>query len=427
MDNINIQNIKQRFGIIGNSEALTRAIEIAAQVATTDLSVLITGESGVGKENIAKIIHSYSARKHNTYIAVNCGAIPKGTMESELFGHEKGSYTDAKNERKGYFEVAEGGTIFLDEIGELPLDVQAKLLRVLENKEFMRVGSSKVQKSNVRVIAATNVKIDQAIYEGRFRQDLYYRLNTIPINIPALRDRKEDINLLFRKFANDIAEKYRRPVVKLDDEASLLLSSYYWPGNVRQLKNIAEQLSVLETGVITKDVLERYLPDSNVSTLPMISSNKNDSGQQSFENEREILYQVLFDMKKDISDLKTAIKEIISKQGINIGQSVAVSTEIIPPSASTFKHTSTPSTSINIARSVVTPESSIRTPTALHSQNPIEDSEIVEESLSLEEVGKDVIIKALKKHGGKRKEAARELNISERTLYRKIKKFGLDN
>lgn len=402
-----IQMIKQRFAIMGNSGGLNRAIEVAVQVAPTDLSVLITGESGVGKENLAQIIHQYSHRKHGPYIAVNCGAIPKGTVDSELFGHEKGSYTDAKTERKGYFEVAEGGTIFLDEVGELPMDVQSKLLRVLESKEYMRIGSSKVQKANVRVVAATNLIMTDAIYDGRFREDLYYRLNTIPITIPPLRERKEDILILFRKFASDFADKYHRPPIRLTEDAQRLLTNFYWPGNIRQLKNISEQISVIEQNRdIDANTLQIYLPDIQGSHLPTIySGGKPDS--KSFNSEREILYQVLFDMKKDMNDLKRLVHDIIDKQNLNM------TAPIIEDNYPIF-HTT---------ESNFTPTSSV----VKISESNIQDTEeYVEESLSLMDVEKEMIKKALEKHNGKRKNAAQDLAISERTLYRKIKEYELE-
>ena len=308
---IDIQQVKQRFGVIGNCPALNRAIDVALQVAPTDLSVLITGESGVGKEIFPQIIHQFSPRKHGQYIAVNCGAIPEGTIDSELFGHEKGSFTGALADRKGYFEVADGGTIFLDEAGELPLPTQARLLRVLETGEFIKVGSSKVQKTNVRIVAATNVNLEKAVSEGKFREDLYYRLNTVPIKIPPLRDRNEDILLLFRKFANDCAEKYHMPAVRLDEGARQMLLSYRWPGNVRELKNITERLSVIEESrEITASVLREYLPDADVEKYPVLINQENN--QKFFNNEREILYQVLFDMKKDVNDLKKLVHDIMS-------------------------------------------------------------------------------------------------------------------
>lgn len=402
------QLIKQRFSIVGNSAGLNRAIEVAVQVAATDLSVLITGESGVGKENLAQIIHQYSHRKHGPYIAVNCGAIPKGTVDSELFGHEKGSYTDAKSERKGYFEVAEGGTIFLDEVGELPMDVQSKLLRVLESKEYMRIGSSKVQKSNVRVIAATNLNMNEAIYDGRFREDLYYRLNTIPITVPPLRERKDDILILFRKFASDFADKYHRPAIRLSDDAQQMLSSYYWPGNIRQLKNISEQISVIEKNRdIDANTLSIYLPDYQKLNLPALYQSKSDS--KSFNSEREILYQVLFDMKKDMNDLKRLVHDIIDKQNLNINAPIIEDNYPLFQDVDTNYGTSSSLGSLKI-----------------HESRIQDTEEYIEESLSLLDVEKEMIKKALEKHNGKRKNAAQDLAISERTLYRKIKEYGLE-
>lgn len=410
MQQSEIQSVKQRFGIIGSSPLLNRAMEIAVQVAPTDLSVLITGESGVGKENLAQIIHQYSKRKHGAYIAVNCGAIPKGTVDSELFGHEKGSYTDAKNERKGYFEVAEGGTIFLDEVGELPIDVQAKLLRVLESKEYMRIGSSKVQKSDVRVVAATNMNMTEAIRDGRFREDLYYRLNTIPIAVPPLRERKEDIVLLFRKFASDFADKYHRPAVRLTEEAQTLLKNYYWQGNIRQLKNIAEQISVIEQNRdITADALRFYLPDSEIQNLPALYTQKEDA--KTFANEREILYQVLFDMKRDMNELKKLVNEIISQENLNIQPSAVFEKEQYP-----------------VLHDLETPYKPATVSPIKMQQDNIEDTKVyVEESLSLNELERQMIKKALERHSGKRKKAAEDLGISERTLYRKLKEYGMDN
>lgn len=391
---IDLQQIKQRFGIIGNSVGLNRAIDVALQVAPTDLSVLITGESGVGKEVFPQIIHQNSARKHGPYIAVNCGAIPEGTIDSELFGHEKGSFTGALADRKGYFEVADGGTIFLDEAGELPLPTQARLLRVLETGEFIKVGSSKVQKTNVRIVAATNVNLVQAVSDGKFREDLYYRLNTVPIQIPPLRDRSEDIILLFRKFASDCAEKYRMPAVRLDDDARQLLTSYRWPGNIRELKNVTERISVIEEKrEITADILRQYLPNVNVAKYPVLVKQENE--QRSFNNEREILYQILFDMRKDVNDLKKLVHDII-------GGTVPVSVDKDESFASTIH----PVTTI---------------------QPPVQESETVEEeSMSLEDVEKDMIRRALERHNGKRKNAAADLKISERTLYRKIKEYNLE-
>ncbi len=384
-----IQQIKQRYGIIGNSPALNRAIDVALQVAPTDLSVLITGESGVGKETFPQIIHQNSPRKHGQYIAVNCGAIPEGTIDSELFGHEKGSFTGALGDRKGYFEVADGGTVFLDEVGELPIPTQARLLRVLETGEFIKVGSSKVLKTNVRIVAATNVNLAQAVSEGKFREDLFYRLNTVPIQIPPLRDRADDIILLFRKFASDCAEKYRMPPIHLDEEARRLLTSYRWPGNVRELKNITERISIIEESRdITADILRQYLPNVTTEKYPVLV--KKDNDQKIFNSEREILYQVLFDMKNDVNELKKLVHEIM---GGNI--QIPVADEIHPRTHA------------------------IRT--------PIMDAEPVEEeTLSLEDVEKDMIRKALEKHNGRRKNAAADLKISERTLYRKIKEYNLE-
>ncbi len=407
-----IQSIKRRFGIVGNSSLLNRAIEVAVQVAPTDLSVLITGESGVGKENLAQIIHQYSRRKHGPYIAVNCGAIPKGTIDSELFGHEKGSYTDAKTERKGYFEVAEGGTIFLDEVGELPFDVQSKLLRILETREYMRIGSSIIQRSNVRIVAATNLNMEAAVRDGRFRQDLYYRLNTIPIWIPPLRERKEDILLLFRKFASDFGEKYQRPPLRLTEDAQQMLVNYYWNGNIRQLKNIVEQICVIEQSRdINAEILHYYLPNHEVQSLPTLYNNSRaTANEKSFNSEREILYQVLFDMRKDMNDLKRLVHDIIDKQNINIStESLENNYSSFMPNDAVLMSPSTSNNTIKIAGS-----------------NIQDTEEYVEESLSLQDVEKDVIKKALEKHRGKRKYAAQDLNISERTLYRKLKEYGLE-
>ena len=374
---------------------LNRAIDVALQVAPTDLSVLITGESGVGKEVFPQIIHQNSARKHGQYIAVTCGAIPEGTIDSELFGHEKGSFTGALADRKGYFEVADGGTIFLDEAGELPLPTQARLLRVLETGEFIKVGSSKVQKTNVRIVAATNVNLVQAVADGKFREDLYYRLNTVPIQIPPLRDRAEDIILLFRKFAADCAEKYRMPAIRLDDDARQLLLSYRWPGNIRELKNVTERISVIEESrEITADILRIYLPNVSVEKYPVLVKAENE--QKSFANEREILYQILFDMRKDVNDLKKLVHDIM-------GGNIPVEMQ---------KNETYPPATIHPVQPIQTPE--------------VQEAETVEESMSLEEVEKDMIRKALERHNGKRKNAAADLKISERTLYRKIKEYNLE-
>ena len=411
---MNIQTIKQRFGIIGNSNGLKRAIDIAIQVAPTDLSVLITGESGVGKEVFPQIIHNFSSRKHGTYIAVNCGAIPEGTIDSELFGHEKGSFTGAYDSRKGYFEVANGGTIFLDEVAELPLSTQVRLLRVLETGEFLRVGSSKIIKTDVRVIAATNIDIQKAIQEGKFREDLFYRLNTVPIHIPPLRNRQEDIYLLFRKFASDFAERNRMPAIVLTEDAVKILLTYRWPGNIRQLKNITEQISVIETErEISAAVLRSYLPDLYEEKLPAIYNTPLD--QKTFNTEREILYKILFDMKSDMNDLKKLVLEIMEKGNIDSDlqeDNAQLLQKLYKEESPTLK-----------SREFVKP--TIEFPH--RNEDTIQDTEeIIEESLSLEEKEKELITKALNKHNGKRKYAAEELGISERTLYRKIKEYNLN-
>lgn len=416
-----IQNVKLRFGIIGNSEGLNRAIDIAIQVAPTDLSVLITGESGVGKENFPQIIHQFSRRKHGQYIAVNCGAIPEGTIDSELFGHEKGAFTGAISDRKGYFAEADGGTIFLDEVGELPLSTQARLLRVLESGEYIKVGSSKVQKTDVRIVAATNVNLTEAISEGRFREDLYYRLNTVPIKIPPLRERAEDIALLFRKFASDFAEKYRMPAIQLTEDAKAMLLAYPWPGNVRQLKNITEQISIIETNRdITPVILQNYLPaQQQDSRLPMLFGIK--PGDKTFGSEREILYQVLFDMRRDVTELKKLVNTLMAERG---------TTATVAPAATTaVSYYQEPSRNLVPATpaSVPVPTINISATKQMPMDDDIQDTEeYVEETLSLDEVEKEMIRKALDRHHGKRKNAAKDLNISERTLYRKIKEYGLD-
>lgn len=414
MTKAEIQQVKLRFGIIGNTEALSRAIDVAIQVAPTDLSVLITGESGVGKESFPQIIHQYSRRKHGQYIAVNCGAIPEGTIDSELFGHEKGAFTGAIGERKGYFGEADGGTIFLDEVGELPLPTQARLLRVLENGEYIKVGSSKVQKTDVRIVAATNVNLAQAISEGKFREDLFYRLNTIPIQVPPLRERGEDSLLLFRKFAADFAEKYRMPAIQLTDEAKQLILSYPWPGNVRQLKNIAEQISIIETNrEITASMLESYLPRQASQRLPVFLGGSPGEGRKSFESEREILYSVLFDMRQEVAELKKMVHNLMAERGSSI-----VGTHTAP-----VQHTTEHTIATLIPAVATAPSLRI----AEKDDTDIQDTEeYVEEPLSLDEAEKELIRKALAKHHGKRKYAARDLNISERTLYRKIKEYGLE-
>lgn len=408
-----VQQIKQRFGIIGNSYGLNRAIDIAVQVAPTDLSVLITGESGTGKESFPQIIHHYSSRKHGSYIAVNCGAIPEGTIDSELFGHEKGSFTGALSDRKGYFEEADGGTIFLDEIGELPLATQVRLLRVLESGEFIRVGSSKIVKSDVRVVAATNVNLERAIADGKFREDLFYRLNSVPIRIPPLRERVEDIHLLFRKFANDFATRYRMPAIKLDEDAQMLLTKYRWPGNIRQLKNITEQISVIEKQrLLTANDLRKYLPSHAGENLPAVIGGETKS-EAGFSNEREILYKVLFDMKHDMNDLKKLVHEIIQNGAdVNLkGDNARIIESLYSGDPGIIKPAATSST---------------MTYPSHRDDEAIEDTEeFVEESLSLEDKEKELIEKALEKHGGRRKNAAHELGISERTLYRKLKEYAI--
>ncbi len=411
-----LQNIKQRFSIIGNYEGLNRAIDIAVQVAPTDLSVLITGESGTGKEIFPQVIHNFSARKHGQYIAVNCGAIPEGTIDSELFGHEKGSFTGATESRKGYFEVAEGGTIFLDEIAELPLSTQVRLLRVLESGEFIRVGSSKVQKTNVRVIAASNVDVVRAIDHGKFREDLFYRLNTVPIRIPPLRERSEDIFLLFRKFAVDFAEKYRMPAIRLNSESKHILLNYSWPGNVRQLKNITEQISIIESErEITAATLTTYLPIYGGVKLPAIIKRDED---KSFSSEREILYKILFDMKSDMNDLKKLVFDLLRHGETDVSFRESNSRVI----KNLFNDTSADDNDKK--------DSEIPADDYMQNQkrNDIQDTEeIIEESLSLSEKEVEMIKKALEKYNGKRKMAANELGISERTLYRKIKEYGIES
>lgn len=410
-----LQSIKQRFGIIGNFESLNRAIDIAVQVAPTDLSVLITGESGTGKEVFPQVIHSFSTRKHGPYIAVNCGAIPEGTIDSELFGHEKGSFTGATDSRKGYFEVADGGTIFLDEIAELPLSTQVRLLRVLETGEYIRVGSSRVQKTNVRVIAASNVDVPGAINSGRFREDLFYRLNTVPIRIPSLRERGEDIILLFRKFAVDFAEKYRMPSIRLDPDARHLLLNYSWPGNVRQLKNITEQISIIETDrEIKSTTLKAYIPDYEGIKLPAIIKRES---EKSFSSEREILYKILFDMKSDMNDLKKLVYDLIRHGDIDIGFDETEQGVI----KNLIRESKSEEDSPDLSEPV-----SVDFPLRQGRSDIQDTEEVVEESLSLADKEVEMIQKALDKYSGKRKLAARELGISERTLYRKIKEYGID-
>ena len=406
---MDLQSIKNRFGIIGTSPSLNHALGTAVQVANTDLSVLITGESGVGKEAFSLIIHSLSARKHNPFIAVNCGAIPEGTIDSELFGHEKGSFTGAVDSRKGYFETVNGGTIFLDEIGEMPLGTQARLLRVLEAGEYIRVGSSKVQKTDVRVIAASNKDLLEFTQAGKFREDLYYRLNTVPIRVPALRDRKEDIPLLFRKFAVDFAEKYKSPPVQLDEEAKNVLINYPWPGNVRELKNIAEQISVLSKDKnITGPVLRKFLPD-NSSRLPVLVSGGSGNNPKEFSNEREILYKLFFDMKKDVTELKKMFYEVMQNPAL------------AQPNGYQHEHALNEYHPTDPQHTLTQPAQPV-----ILNGNDIQQHVEVEESLSIMDKEKELIIKALKKHRGKRKDAAADLGISERTLYRKLKEYDID-
>ena len=409
------QTIKQRFTIIGNDHLLNRAIEKAVRVSPTDISVLVTGESGVGKESFPKIIHQLSHRKHNKYIAVNCGAIPEGTIDSELFGHEKGAFTGANSSRKGYFEVADGGTIFLDEVGELPLTTQVRLLRVLENGEFIKVGSSEVHKTNVRIVAATNLNMDSAIQKGKFREDLFYRLSTVEIKVPSLRDRKEDIHLLFRKFASDFAKKYNMPTIRLDENAQKLLTMYSWNGNVRQLRNVAEQLSVLEEKRnVSVSLLQSYLPELS-SNLPAVINKNKDSSD--FSNEREILYKILFDMKKDLNDLKKITKHLNGEEsGVDYKSEEKNTLEKL------YNNSSNSSDLIEINEKKGDFKSHEVSDDKYHFAEEIRD----EETLSIHDKELELIIKALERNGGKRKAAAKELGISERTLYRKIKQHDIE-
>ena len=411
MEQQELQAIKQRFSIIGNSPLINRDIEVAVQVARTDLSVLITGESGVGKEHFPQIIHHYSTRKHGPYFAVNCGAIPEGTIDSELFGHEKGAFTDAKAERKGYFEIANGGTLFLDEVGELPLQTQVRLLRVLETGEFIRMGASQVQKTNVRVVAATNLDMKRAISEGRFREDLYYRLNTVEIKVPALRERKDDIPLLFRKFVVDFGERYRMPTIRLTEEATELLKNYYWNGNVRQLKNVAEQISIIENArEITADTLRKYLPANEMhSGLALLGANTQNT-HDTYMNERELLYKVLFDMKRDMTEMRQQLNGLLSTTATpahrNTEMVVSKHTayEPVEEVEDTIAHTPTPVRAEVVEEAVLADEPALTT---------------------MEEIERESIRRALERNNGSRKMAANELHISERTLYRKIKEFHL--
>jgi len=418
---MDLQPIKNRFGIIGNSPALNYALQVASQVSNTDLTVLINGESGVGKEAFSHIIHSLSARKHNPFIAVNCGAIPEGTIDSELFGHEKGSFTGAVDSRKGYFETVNGGTIFLDEIGEMPLGTQARLLRVLETGEFIRVGSSKVQKTDVRVIAATNRDLLQQVQAGKFREDLYYRLNTVPIRVPALRDRKEDIPLLFRKFVVDFAERYKTTPVQLDEGARQRLVAYTWPGNVRELKNIAEQISVLASEkLVNAQELARFLPESNMNRLPVLASGNGTPDGGAFSNEREILYKLFFDMKRDVTELKKMFLEMLQNPAA-VAQNPALFRDLqeLQPVLHGH-HEEGPLQPMLVPHH---PNNPVQ-PVILH--EGIHDHEEVEESLNIMDKEKELIVKALKKHKNKRKDAAADLGISERTLYRKLKEYDID-
>lgn len=423
----NLQSIKQRFGIIGQSEALDRALGTAIRVASTELTVLITGESGVGKENFSKIIHTLSPRKHNPFIAINCGAIPAGTINSELFGHEKGAFTGATSDRKGYFETVNGGTIFLDEIGEMPLDTQSFLLRILESGEYMRVGSSKVMTTDVRIIAATNVELMDKVKSGRFREDLYYRLSTVPIKVPALRERPEDIFMLFRKFAVDFSERYRTQSVQLDDRARLLIENYTWPGNIRELKNMVEQISVLsEDRFIKAEDLIEFIPKLLKRNLPVLAKTQKESDIP----EREILFKFLFDMKNDLNDLKSLVFELIQNNNLQVSNSKSLSQFNRPsyPVPSTFPQESFQrrEREPDYESDIPQPPTDDSTPIILDTNAPhFQKTEVVEESLNLEEMEKDLIKKALRKHKGRRKDAASDLGISERTLYRKIKEYEL--
>jgi len=416
---MNIQSIKQRYGIIGSSEQLDRGLDTAIRVASTDLTVLIRGESGVGKDVFSRIIHDLSKRKHNNFISINCGAIPEGTINSELFGHEKGAFTGASSDRKGYFETVNGGTIFLDEIGEMPLDTQAYLLRVLESGEYLRVGSSKVQKTDVRVIAATNVNLEEKIKQGKFREDLYYRLNTVPIKIPSLKERREDIYKLFRKFSVDIAEKYRMDPVQLDETAKRLIVNYSWPGNIRELKNLVEQISILsDNKMLTAESLLQYSPNLSQTNLPAI---KKQDDQESLQ-EREILFKFLFDMKSDLNDLKNLVFELIKRNQLEVPQ-IGQLKQILDTDTSVFPSYEEKPNQYPVQASYETEEKPVILST--EEQEHYTESEVVEENLSLDEKIKELIIKALEKHRGRRRDAAADLGISERTLYRKIKEYEI--
>ena len=414
MEQKDLQTIKQRFNIIGNSPLLNRGIEVAVQVAPTDLSVLITGESGVGKENFPQIIHAYSLRRHrkDSYFTVNCGAIPKGTLESELFGHEKGAFTDARTERKGYFEMADGGTLFLDEVGELPLETQAQLLRVLETGEFMRVGSSQIRKTDVRIVAATNLDMKRAISEGRFREDLYYRLNTVEIKVPALRERADDIPLLFRKFVVDFCQKYNMPTIQLSEDATQLLKNYYWHGNIRQLKHTAEQMCAVETTrTITKTILQKYLPENEMQKGIALLGAHAQTNHDTFMTERELLYKVLFDMKRDMTEMRQQLNGLLSSTTNNTHRN----TEMVVSQHTDYE--SVEEVQEDIDHSIHTSMVS----------KDVEDAVVAEEApfTTMEDIERESIRRALERNNGSRKIAAHELHISERTLYRKIKEYGL--
>ncbi len=424
---MDLQSIKNRFGIIGNSPSLNHALNTAVQVAATDLTVLIVGESGVGKEVFSQIIHALSSRKHNPFIAVNCGAIPEGTIDSELFGHEKGAFTGAVDSRKGYFETVSGGTIFLDEIGEMPLGTQARLLRVLETGEFIRVGSSKVQKTDVRVIAATNRELLEFTQKGRFREDLYYRLSTVPIRVPALRDRKEDILLLFRKFAVDFAERYKTQPIQLDDDAKNLLIHHPWQGNVRELKNIAEQISVLsQSNNISVTTLQQFLPDqSKYMRMPVLAGQSNGTSGE-FSNEREILYKLFFDMKKDVTELKKMFLEILQNPSLAGTAANYTRDSLLQDFHTNGNGDMSPVLSNQSpVHTAVLPSNMGSQPVLLHEED-IHHHEEVEESLNIMDKEKELILKALKKHKGKRRDASLDLGISERTLYRKLKEYDIE-
>ncbi len=424
---MDLQSIKNRFGIIGNSPGLNHALNTAVQVAGTDLTVLIVGESGVGKEVFSQIIHSLSARKHNPFIALNCGAIPEGTIDSELFGHEKGSFTGAVDSRKGYFETVNGGTIFMDEIGEMPLGTQARLLRVLETGEFIRVGSSKVQKTDVRVIAATNRELLEFTQKGRFREDLYYRLSTVPIRVPSLRDRKEDILLLFRKFVVDFAERYKTTPVQLDDESKQLLLNYQWPGNVRELKNIAEQISVLSpTPQVSGKEMRTFLPEKKENRFPVLAGHT-PTGE--FANEREILYKLFFDMKKDVTELKKMFVEILQNPSLAVTAAKFTKESILNDYDNVTENNHISTNNHSIGSPITSGQTNFLTSnnqTVLLTNEEIQQHEEIEESLNIMDKEKELIIKALKKHKGKRKDASLDLGISERTLYRKLKEYDIE-